>query len=98
MAIEPTASEASWSVRGTQVGFALVAFVLFHTPPCAPPAYAMSGLVGWTAMALRRPLTGESCPAVASVWPSGMVIGPSGFHMGPPPPGAPRRSLFLPRA
>src|ERR1700730_5083050 len=74
--MSPTAREAWWSVRGVQVGVAERAFVDFQTPPCAPPVKTMLGLVGWTAMAETRPLTGVAGPTDVSVWPLGMVEGP----------------------
>ncbi len=44
-----------------------------HTPPCAVPTNTMSGLVGWTAIAVTRPVT-----AVVTV-----VVCPFGIGHGP---------------
>src|SRR5215831_19084340 len=79
IAMSPTARDGWWSVSGVQVGVAASAFVVFQTPPCAPPTYTVLGSVGWTAMADTRPLTGETVgPAPVSVCPLGIDEGPSG--------------------
>src|SRR5438046_8356006 len=65
-ASEPIASEAALSKIAVQV---VPPSVERHTPPCAVPTYTRLGLVGWTTIAVTRPLTGVE---IAVVWPFGV--------------------------
>src|SRR5438046_10602433 len=69
-ASEPIASEAALSKIAVQV---VPPSVERHTPPCAVPTYTRLGLVGWTTIAVTRPLTGVE---IAVVWPFGIGYGP----------------------
>src|ERR1700682_5812755 len=61
-AMEPTAVEACVSVKGVQV---VPPFVVFHTPPCAPPRYTILTLPGSIASAVTRPETTGSVYGVS---------------------------------
>jgi hypothetical protein len=53
MAMAPTDCVTNESLTDVQLS---PAFVVFHTPPFAPPMYAVLALVGSTASAVRRPV------------------------------------------
>src|SRR5262249_26009327 len=55
-AMSPVVRAPMLSVRGTQVGLAAVALVVFQMPPEAAPMYRIFGSVGWAAIADVRPL------------------------------------------
>ena len=74
----PMASEHSWSVKGIHVP---PPFSDFHTPPCAPPTYMVLEIVGWIAIATRRPVD----------WMLMLMrSGPIGVHVAAAIAGAPR--------
>src|SRR5438445_799269 len=72
-AMEPMAVEACLSVKAVQV---VPPFVVFHTPPWAPPRYTILTLPGSIASAVTRPET------TGSVYDVSMGCGPTNFQAG----------------